>query len=122
ADDVDDRLELAGVPHELAGERGLLDRRVRRDRRSHRFEIVLPLQRLGELALHVVATRSTRRQACELAPSVTFDRAPHRERALELAAFRVRDDRPRRIRLDAPAVEVIDAPALVAVLEAVLLA
>jgi len=121
ADHVDDRLEVARVPDEFAGEVGLLDGSMLRDLRSQRFEVTLPLERLGELAFDLIATYIVRRQARELAACVAFGGAPDLECAFDLAACRVRNDRARRVRLDAPAVEMIDAPTLVAVLEAVLL-
>jgi hypothetical protein len=89
---------------------------------THACEIVLPLHRLGERTLDLVAPLVAGGHVRQFSSRLAFGGTPDLERAFELPSRRVRDDRAGRVRFDAPAVELVDAPALVAVLEAVLLA
>ena len=122
ADHVDDRLESAVVADELAGELGLLDWGMRREPWPEILEAVLPLERIGEVHFGRDVALVGRCEAREVAPRISFGDACEAQGTIEPTASRVRNDRARRIRLDAATVELVDAPALDAVLEAILLA
>src|SRR5450432_148876 len=122
ADDVDDRLELAGVADKLAGQFGVLDGGVLRKQRADRLELSLPFDRLGELAFDTLASFVVCGQPRQIAARVALGGAPDPQRAFELSARGIGDDGSRWVRLDAATVELVDPPAFDAVLEAVFLA
>ena len=121
ADRVDDGLELAGVTDELAGEFGLLDRRMSGHERSHQLEMDATVDRVGEVGFDPLAPCVDRLQAWERATRATLVVTRDFERALDPAPPRVRDDRAWRVQLDLASIELVDPPSLDAMFECILL-
>ncbi len=121
ADHVDDGLELAVVLHEGVGELGVLDEGVLGKKRSKVEELLLAIECVGEILRGGDEAWVVGVESREIATCVAFGDSCDPQRAFETATRWVGDDRSGRIGLDTTTVELVDAPALDAVFECVLL-
>ena len=118
---VDGGLVVRGVLDEFAGKVGIREGRLARRGRSEGEELALLLDGIGEGLLEARSSRMLRSQGGELAPCLAVTGAREAKGAIETTASGVGDDRVGRVRMDLSSVELVDAPALDAVLEGVLL-
>jgi hypothetical protein len=111
------------VANELASKHGLFDACVCWRRRSERFEIALEVERVGEVLFNSDSAKDakSRIRARKFASCISLGNAGDSQRSVEPPTSRIGDDRPRRIGLDGAVIELVDAPARVAMMECVLL-
>ena len=121
ADGVDHRLQLAGVTDEPAGQFAVLDGDLRWDDRPDHLEHGATFDGVAELGLELGPPLLVEAVGGESVASVAFLATREAQRAIDPPSEGVRDDRAVGVGLDLAAVELVDAPPLDAVLEAVLL-
>ena len=118
---VHEELVLAHVVHELAVELRLLDGDVWGRMAQRRLDERRHLRDLSQLALQLQPFGRAGLRSREPTAQIAFPLGRAIARPLEVGAVRIGDDRPSRIGDHLAAVELVEAPALRAVLERVLL-